>query len=184
MKVIFLDHDGVICLSNNWGSRYKKQKKFGEYTLPTKLISIENRFDDFDKGAIHILNDILIQTGVEIVISSDWKNHANLEEMGDYYIKQGIIKRPLTFTPNLRDFDKSAYGMYSYTNNIERIRVIEIKKYLRGNKDITRWVSIDDLYLGTKYNDQYLTNFVHTWKVDEGIKQKGVKEKILKYLID
>lgn len=27
MKVIFLDNDGVICLSNNWGSRYTKQKK-------------------------------------------------------------------------------------------------------------------------------------------------------------
>ena len=27
MKVIFLDHDGVICLSGNWGSRFKKQQK-------------------------------------------------------------------------------------------------------------------------------------------------------------
>ena len=26
MKVIFLDHDGVICLSTEWGGRYKKQK--------------------------------------------------------------------------------------------------------------------------------------------------------------
>jgi hypothetical protein len=26
MKVLFLDNDSVICLSNNWGSRYKKQQ--------------------------------------------------------------------------------------------------------------------------------------------------------------
>ena len=26
MKVILLDHDGVICLSGNWGSRFKKQQ--------------------------------------------------------------------------------------------------------------------------------------------------------------
>jgi hypothetical protein len=26
MKVIFLDHDGVICLSNNWGNRFKNKK--------------------------------------------------------------------------------------------------------------------------------------------------------------
>jgi len=25
MKVIFLDHDGVICLSNCWGSRFKNK---------------------------------------------------------------------------------------------------------------------------------------------------------------
>ena len=27
MKVLFLDNDNVICLSNNWGGRYKKQQK-------------------------------------------------------------------------------------------------------------------------------------------------------------
>jgi len=27
MKVIFLDHDGVICLSSEWGNRFKKQDK-------------------------------------------------------------------------------------------------------------------------------------------------------------
>ena len=29
MKVIFLDHDGVICLSSEWGGRFKKQEKWG-----------------------------------------------------------------------------------------------------------------------------------------------------------
>ena len=28
MKVIFLDHDGVICLPDQWGSRYKKERKY------------------------------------------------------------------------------------------------------------------------------------------------------------
>ena len=28
MKVIFLDNDGVICLSNNWGGRSKKRAKY------------------------------------------------------------------------------------------------------------------------------------------------------------
>ena len=26
MKIIFLDHDGVICLPSEWGSRYEKMK--------------------------------------------------------------------------------------------------------------------------------------------------------------
>lgn len=25
MKIIFLDHDGVICLSQQWGGRFKKK---------------------------------------------------------------------------------------------------------------------------------------------------------------
>ena len=25
MKVLFLDHDGVICLSDEWGGRFKKK---------------------------------------------------------------------------------------------------------------------------------------------------------------
>ncbi len=32
MKVIFLDHDGVICLSNNWGGRTKKWAKWEKAT--------------------------------------------------------------------------------------------------------------------------------------------------------
>ena len=28
MKTIFLDHDGVVCLSNNWGGRKKKWAKY------------------------------------------------------------------------------------------------------------------------------------------------------------
>jgi len=47
MKVIFLDHDGVICLSTEWGGRYKKQKKWGELRLSTTptQIPMEYRFD-------------------------------------------------------------------------------------------------------------------------------------------
>ena len=48
MKVIFLDHDGVICLMGDWGSRRKKinkyQAEFGDVEIP-----VEFRLDDFDK---------------------------------------------------------------------------------------------------------------------------------------
>ncbi len=36
MKVIFLDHDGVICLSSEWGNRFKKQDKWGGRKLSTE----------------------------------------------------------------------------------------------------------------------------------------------------
>ncbi|NBU82113.1 MAG: GIY-YIG nuclease family protein [Flavobacteriaceae bacterium] len=102
MKVIFLDHDGVICLSDEWGGRFKKEKKFREETgILAKLSSphyglpVECRFDNFNKKAIDVLNEILETTGAEIVVSSDWKRWANVEEMGEYYLLQGIIKKPI-----------------------------------------------------------------------------------------
>ena len=59
MKVIFLDNDGVICLSNNWGGRSKKWAKYrSENPDSSKFVKeapVTVRFDDFDKKAIKIL---------------------------------------------------------------------------------------------------------------------------------
>jgi len=87
MKILFLDHDGVICLSNNFGSRYKKQKKWGRMKMSMTLreVPVEFRFDNFDKKAVKVLNEVLTETNAEIVVSSDWKLHGTLEDMGKYY---------------------------------------------------------------------------------------------------
>ena len=86
MKVIFLDHDGVICLSTEWGSRFKNKE------------GLDSIFDRFYDKAIKALNQIIEETDCEIVISSDWRFHANLEELGEYYTSQGISKKPIGFT--------------------------------------------------------------------------------------
>ena len=100
MKVIFLDNDGVICLADNWGGRHKKQKEWGgrKLSMTVKEMQVKYRFDNFDKKAIAVLNSIIEETGAEIVVSSDWRLHASLEELGDYYEAQGIIKRPIATT--------------------------------------------------------------------------------------
>ena len=95
MKVIFLDNDGVICLADNWGSRFKKQNRSRYATVADNNLSVFERFDDFDKKAIKVLNSILEETDAEIVVSSDWQNFATLEELGEYYESQGIIKKPI-----------------------------------------------------------------------------------------
>lgn len=201
MKVIFLDNDGVICLQNNWGSRYKKQKKVYNKENPRPMQSdlpVELRFDNFDKKSIEILNSIIKETDAEIVVSSDWRRHATLEELGDYYEAQGIIKRPIGLTevfhftdwvnegsiPGHDDFPWDRYV------DLEQQRYFEILRWLRDHPDVTHWVAIDDLNMGKFLTDWRgevqrswgLENFVHTPKSREGIKQCGKREKILSFL--
>ena len=192
MKVIFLDHDGVICLSNNWGGRTKKWAKYRsenpDSSKEKKDAPVSFRFDDFDTKSVKVLNEILEETGAEIVVSSDWKLHATLEELGEYYELHGIIKKPIALTPNLGKctWYNDIIWVWSPRWELEMIRVIEIKQYLHDHPEITHWVSIDDLNMGKngeEWKDIWaIDNFVLTPKSNEGIKQSGIKEKILKFL--
>jgi hypothetical protein len=75
---------------------------------------------------------------------------------------------------------------------LEQSRSLEINQYLKDHPEITNWVAVDDLNMGIPHtheswgemtmDDWGLTNFVHTPKSSEGIKQSGVKEKIIKIL--
>ena len=196
MKVIFLDNDGVVCLSTNWGSRYKKRKKWGsrKLSMTSREIPVEYRFDDFDKKALKILNEILEQTGAEIIVSSDWRLHANLEELGEYYLSQGIIKKPIAVTDMFKDIFPSEWSQLRFRADLELERSMEIKHWVDNHSEITHWVAIDDLdmsvqFLGDRFSARNeseskpgLTNFVHTPRNSEGIKQCGIKEKVLKFL--
>jgi len=143
MKVIFLDHQGVMYL--------KKHPNVG-------------KLDPFDSECIKVLNSILIQTGAEIVVSSDWKYWVTLDEMKKFYLDQGIIKSPIDYTTKRpgQDYAKE--------------RSIEILEWL-GNNSVDRWVSIDDLDMRN-----YLKNFIFVEDINQGIKGIDVKEKLLKYL--
>ena len=198
MKVIFLDNDGVICLSNNWGGRTKKWAKYRSENPESSSFKgdapVDVRFDNFDEKAVRVLNSILEETGAEIVVSSDWRYHAKLEELGDYYESQGIIKRPVGITSKTEDIDPILWKVLRFRADLELERSIEITDYLNKNPEITHWVAVDDLDMSVKFLSNHfshrkdedikpgLINFVHTPKSDEGIKQVGVKQKILKFL--
>jgi len=197
MKIVFLDNDGVICLADNWGGRFKKQKEWGgrKLSMTTREMPVEYRFDNFDKKAIKILNEILEQTGAEIVVSSDWRLHANLQELGEYYLNQGIIKAPIATTDMFKDLYPSEWSSFRFRAELELERSMEINHWVENHPEITHWVAIDDLDMSVKFlGDRFaskdrsdkkpgLTNFVHTPRNREGIKQSGVKEEILKFLI-
>lgn len=151
---------------------------------------VEIRFDNFDKKSIKVLNQILEETGAEIVVSSDWRLFANLEELGDYYISQGIIKKPIGFTKKLGQFDVPEEFPWSRQWDREQTRCLEIQQWLKEHTEVTHWVAIDDLNMGKtgKYysmdfeHEWGLENFVYTPLSNQGIKQSGVKDKILKFL--
>jgi len=189
MKVLFLDHDGVVCLSNNWGGRRKKWAKYcSAHPDSSKYVNeapVDVRFDDFDKKAVKVLNEILDETGAEIVVSSDWRFHATLEELGEYYTLQGVNKKPFAFTDN-----KLPQGLKYFHRNseLEETRSYEILYWLKEHPEVTHWVAVDDLdmsenfsYLSGDY-EWGLKNFVWTPKQNEGLKQSGVKEKVVKFL--
>ncbi len=200
MKVLFLDHDGVICLSNNWGGRSKKWAKYRsanpDSSKEKKDAPVEYRFDDFDTKAIKVLNEIIEQTGCEIVVSSDWRLHATLEELGDYYISQGIIKRPIAVTDIFKDLFPKEWNAFRFRADLELERSMEINHWLENHPEVTHWVAVDDLnmsmeFLGDRFSTKDgsdkklgLSNFVLTPRSSEGIKQSGIKEKIIKFLKD
>ena len=200
MKILFLDNDGVICLSNNWGSRSKKRSKYRSENPNSsdskKEVPVEYRFDDFDTKAIKVLNEIIEKTGCEIVVSSDWRYHANLEELGYYYMKQGVIKKPIAVTDIFQDIFPKEWNAFRFRADLELERSMEIGHWLENHPEVTHWVAVDDLnmsveFLGDRFSDKDesdkksgLTNFVLTPKSSEGIKQCGIKEKIIKYLKD
>jgi len=193
MKVIFLDHDGVICLATEWGGRHKKQREHGrKLSQSIESLPVEARFDNFNKKAIDILNEILEETNAEIVVSSDWKRWASVDEMGEYYESQGIKKKPIAFTKKVMDCEIPENFVWSRTYDLEQSRSLEIKQYLQEHPEITHWVAVDDLNMGIAHTngvwgdmvmDWGLTNFVLTPKSIEGIKQSGIKEKVLEFLM-
>lgn len=112
-----------------------------------------------DSKSVKVLNEILIQVRCEIVISSDWKRSFDLNELKWYFAWNNVLQLPYDVTENI---------------GYER-KTDEITRYVKKHKP-DKWVAIDDLHLG-------VDNFVHCKKTNEGIKQSGIKEKIISYLL-
>lgn len=195
MKVLFLDNDGVICLHNNWGTRNKKRQKAGiSRSIRPSELPVDLRFDTLDKKAVRILNEILEESGAEYVVSSDWRFYATLEELGDYYLSQGVLKRPLSTTEIFKDIFPKEWASLRFRADLELERSMEIQNWLDNHPEVTHWVAVDDLNMSIEFlyprfsaadgsdTKPGLTNFVLTPKSTEGIKQSGLKEKILNFL--
>jgi hypothetical protein len=156
-KVIFLDLDGVMVPFWNLPSN--------DYASPK-----DNMWnaDPFSKLAVKHLNYILVNTGADIVISSDWRNYYSLTELQEIFEHNGVIKGPIDVTSHSKLYNSM---------NLEGGRVAEIMRYVKEH-DLKYWVSIDDLDMFSLE-----PHFVHCNRPSsEGLKQTGLRDKVIKVL--
>lgn len=126
MKIIFLDHYGVIVTSLVSKIRNKDDFPSIEEIKTSKIL------DPFNADCVENLNDILSQTNCEIVITSDWTKSIPFDTICEFYLNQGIIKSPIGYIKNGK--------------NIRKSRVDGIKKWIIDN-NIQKYVCVDDIYL-------------------------------------
>ena len=125
MKYIFLDCDGVLNNINYTKKCYRKNghKPMSMYCVP------------FDPYNLKNLAKLVRKTKANIVLTSTWR--LDKEHIA-------VLKARL-----------AEYGLriYDMTDNINMIRGVEIKEWLKSHRDIENYVVIDD----EEYN---LSNFI------------------------
>jgi hypothetical protein len=164
-KIIFLDIDGVLATNIQFRMNHKKFMSKNEWA---KELNVPY---PFDKGCVKIFNEILEETNSTIILSSDWKLHWNLEQIDIIFKRNGVNQSPEFVTDN----DPISFG------NLTKNRAWEIEKCIKVIQP-EKYVIIDDLWIHT-YMGLDVDKFVLT-KNSEGLKQIGIKDKIIGILND
>lgn len=161
--IVFLDIDGVIRV----GWTNQKMYPWG-------------RHEPLDKKCCNVLNSIYDEIPFNIVISSDWRKHFTVGQFNEMFEHFGIKAKVIGVTPHSEKYD-SANGSHSddeFCELTECGRAEEINEWLGNNEDITVWVAVDDINM----TDGLEHFVVCTRPTSQGIKQSGIKEKIIKTL--
>ena len=160
MRTIFLDIDGVLATDREF---MMNRNKFMQKNPWARELRVPY---GWNKECVTIFNEILEATDATIVLSSDWRMHWELEDLNKIFIGNGVIKSP--------EFVTHQYKR-KMSSDLEDDRSYQIKEWVNHNKP-EKWVVIDDLDLSSLGE-----NFILT-RSSEGLKQTGLKEKIIKKL--
>jgi uncharacterized FAD-dependent dehydrogenase len=140
MKVLFLDIDGVLRTDS------------------------ENADNDFNLKCCEALNDIIRETGCQIVLSADRRLFMTFNELDKVFKDHEIISSPIAKTGH---FPATAM-------NLEEKRGQEINEYVSHHKkEIKKWCAVDDMNL-----KPFVENFVKT-KFNIGLKEPEVIKQII-----
>jgi hypothetical protein len=157
---IFLDIDGVLATTNQY---YSNPKKWHE----------EYACYRFDKKCVDVFNEIIKKINPIIILSSDWQNHYTIEQLNEIFEWNEVNCK-------ISDVTGTAWGdKFTKLSELEECRAYDIIQYAKKH-GIKKYLAIDDLNLSRWLGDY----FVHTPRANEGIKQSGIKEKILNNLLN
>ncbi len=153
---IFLDIDGVLATSHQFNTNRKHwHPMYNCYR--------------FDEKCVKIFNSIIEMVNPIIILSSDWGKQYSIEQMNEIFKWNSVNTIVTDITPDL-------WGVkFTSLSQLEDCRADEILKYVHEH-EIQNWIAIDDLDLSPWISPKH---FVRTPKVNEGIKQSNIKEKIL-----
>jgi hypothetical protein len=160
-KVIFLDIDGVLATDKEFCTN---RTKFRNKNETAKELNIPY---PFNKKAVDVFNEILDATDADIVLSSDWRMHWDLDELDRIFKFNGVKKSPIAVTHKLKR---------KMSSDLEDDRLHQIVDFKRQH-NLTNWVAIDDLDMSFGLGDHFFLT-----KSNDGIKRQNLKEKIIKKL--
>ena len=142
-------------------------------SLDSEYISYNTRWgniDKFNEKAVKVYNRILHETGALPVITSTWRDHLNLQQLQEVFIEwAGIDVAPIDVTPSIP-------GMTLQHQAEHRSK--EILQHVSEHQP-SAWCAIDDLDMSEWLGEDH---FILCKKTNEGIKQSGKADKVIKIL--
>ncbi len=126
MKIIFLDHYGVMVTSSIVNIRNKIDLPSNEEIKLTKPL------DSFNRICVDNLNEVISKTNCEIVMISDWIKSHTFDKICEFYFNQGVIKTPI--------------GYIESGKGVKKSRINGIKKWIICNS-VDKYACVDDIYL-------------------------------------
>ena len=166
MKVIFLDLDGVLATNKEF---YMNERKFKSKNSWANEMDVKY---PFNPECVKIFNQIL-ESGYEIVLSSDWKDHKNLDQLKTIFLMNGVKKWPIDVT--------HSKTVYPNRCELEDDRYYQIVSWVHKNNP-EDWISLDDLDMTNLFESNGYKSCFFLTRSSEGLKQCGLKDKILSRL--
>lgn len=165
-KVLFLDIDGVICTDI-------------EFNMSTQIFRLQFEWAEqlkvpypFNQECVKVLNEILTKTDVSIVLSSDWRNHWDIEELDIIFKNNNVIKSPEFCTEKFKR---------KLSSSLTDDRFHQIMKWVNYNKP-KNWVVLDDLDMRMYFEKQKNLDRFFLTNDELGICEPGMKDKIIDFL--
>jgi len=150
MKVIFVDIDGPL--------------SYGLYSHRVKVSETLKLPYEWEREDCDALAEIIRRTDAKVVISSDWKKHYTINELGQFFEFYGI--------PNvIIDVTHDRKAKMSSTGPHDRAK--QIADWVNDHVDeIKTWVAIDDMNVAPKFEDMteeypHITKDNHVWLIGD-----------------